>query len=168
MSMLPKTHWEPEDKKRKPHESINDLPVHAATGRQIFHPTSESRHFTRADAAKVFDENLLPADDRVPHPELVIMHRELKAGIPREDRLARQQARDEKDEKKRQAIAVKMAAKEAAVKKIDTGRWEFRIRDINVDDIGKDGKGYKGTGWRYGVPLMDRSRGQVKIPTRVE
>ena len=168
MSMLPKTPWEPDETKRKPHESINDLPVHAATGQQIFHPTSESRHFTRADAAKVFDEKLLPADDRVPHPELAIMHRELKAGLPREDRLARQQARDEKDEKKRQAIAAKIAAKEAAIKKIDTGRWEFRIININVDDIGKDGRGHKGTGWRYGVPLMDRSRGMVKIPTRVE
>ena len=168
MSMLPKTLWEPEDRKRTAHESINDLPIHAATGQQIFHPTSESRHFTRADAAKVFDEKLLPADDRVPHPELAIRHRELKAGLPREERLARQQARDEKDEKRRHAIAAKIAAKDAAVKKIDKGRWEFRISDINVDAIGKDGRGHMGVGWRYGVPSMDRTRGRVKIPTRVE
>jgi hypothetical protein len=167
MMMLPKTSYEKNSPKHKTHESINDLPVHAATGQQIFHPTSESRQFTRADAAKVFDENLLPADDRVPHPELALMHKDFKAGMTREEIEERQRDRDEKIEKKRAAIAAKKASKLAAVKKVQTGRWEFRFTDVNVDDIGKDGRGHKGVGWRYGVPLMDRSRGQVKIPTRV-
>ena len=167
MMMLPKTPYEKNSSKLKTHESINDLPVHAATGQQIFHPTSESRQFTRADAAKVFDENLLPADDRVPHPELALMHKDFKAGMTREEIEERQRERDEKIEKKRAAIASKKASNLAAVKKVQTGRWEFRFTDVNVDDIGKDGRGHKGVGWRYGVPLMDRSRGQVKIPTRV-
>jgi hypothetical protein len=167
MGMLPKTSYEKDPKKLKPHESINDLPVHAATGPQIFYPTSESRHFTRADAAKVFDENLLPADDRVPHPELALMHKDFKAGMTREEIEERQKEREQKEEKKKAAIAVKRAAKLAAVKTVDSQRWEFRFTDVNVDDIGKDGRGHKAVGWRYGFPHMDRSRGQVKIPTTV-
>jgi hypothetical protein len=169
MMMLPKTPYSEDPTKRKqPHESINDLPVHSATGTQIFHPTSESRHFTRADAAKVFDENLLPADDRVPHPELTLMHKDRLAGMTRDEIDERQEKRDEVSEMKRQQKAARRAAKEATVKKVDTGRYQFRFTDVNVDDIGKDGRGHKGVGWRYGVPHMDRSRAKVKIPTRVE
>jgi hypothetical protein len=167
MSMLPQTKPAEPDTKYKPHESINDLPIHALTGPQIFHPTSESRRFTRADAAKVFDENLLPADDRVPHPELALMHRDFNAGIPKKQMQANQRARDELEEKKKAAMEARRLKKLAAVKAVDTGRWMFRFTDVNVDDAGKDGRGHKGVGWRYGKPHMDRSRGAVKIPTRV-
>ncbi|TVY75900.1 37S ribosomal protein S35 [Lachnellula suecica] len=167
MSMLPKTPYDSESVVA--HESINDLPVHASTGQQIFHPTSESRHFTRADAAKVFSKNLLPADDRIPHPELVIQHRErVVEELTIEQRQERALMRAEAADKITAAKAAKAAKKEAAIQKIDTGRWEFRFTPINSDDIGKDGRGHKGVGWRYGVPLYDRSRGQVKIPTSVE
>jgi hypothetical protein len=167
MSMLPKTAWVSDVKKLKTHESINDLPVHAATSPQIFYPTSESRHFTREDAAKVFDDNLLPADKRVPHPELTLQHKDFKAGMTWKEIAARQAERDEKAEKDKAKSAARLARKIAAMKKVDTPRWEFRFTEVNVDDIGKDGRGAKGVGWRYGVPLMDRSRAQVKIPTRV-
>ncbi|KAI9929940.1 hypothetical protein MW887_011750 [Aspergillus wentii] len=40
--------------RRRPHESINDLPVHRLTDPQIFYPVSESRQFTRVDAGRVF------------------------------------------------------------------------------------------------------------------
>jgi len=167
--MLPKTPYDPTGKTRsKPHESINDLPVHRKTGTQIFHPTSESRHFTREDAAKVFDERLLPADLRVPHPELAEMHKDYKAGLLPEQIEERQKERDEVSERKRQRAEAKKAKQEAAVKKIDTGRTVFRFTEISVDDAGKDGRGFKGVGWRYGHPHMDRSRGTVKIPTSVE
>ncbi|QSZ37088.1 hypothetical protein DSL72_009180 [Monilinia vaccinii-corymbosi] len=166
MSMVPLTHLNPEG--RTMHESINDLPIHAATGQQIFHPTSESRHFTREDAAKIFDENLLPADKRIPHPELIEMHKDFNAGLSREERFARQKSRVEAEERERQRIAERKAKEEAQITKVNTPRWEFRIKDINVDDIGKDGRGAHGTGWRYGRPLMDRKRGQVKIPTSVQ
>ena len=167
MSMLPKTAYSEDPKKRKTHESINDLPVHAATGPQIFYPTSESRHFTRVDAAKVFDESLLPADDRIPHPELTLMHKDFKAGLPEAEIAARQEQRVEKQQKEKARIAARKEKELAAVTRVQTPRWEFRFTDVNVDNIGKDGRGAKGVGWRYGVPLMDRSRGQVKIPTRV-
>jgi hypothetical protein len=58
-----------------PHESINDLPVHPATRQQLFYPTSESRQFTREDAAKAFSSKLLPAEKRIPHPQLVQLER---------------------------------------------------------------------------------------------
>ncbi|TAQ84525.1 hypothetical protein B7494_g7151 [Chlorociboria aeruginascens] len=156
LSMVPKTSYDPERKNTRPHESINDLPVHAATGQQIFHPTSESRHFTRVDAAKVFDENLLPADDRVPHPELVLMHKDMLNGLSLTERRTRAQEREQEEMKKRQDIAERRAKWAAAVKRVDTSRSEFRITNVNVDLIGKDGRGRKGVGWRYGVPLRDR------------
>jgi hypothetical protein len=167
MSMLPKTPYKPDEQNDRPHESINDLPIHAATAPQIFYPTSESRRFTRADAAKVFDEKLLPADDRVPHPELALMYKDLKAGLQKEEVVARQEARDNAAEKARQAAAARRLKKQGEVKTVDTGRWQFRFTDVNVDDAGKDGRGSRGVGWRYGMPLMDRSRGDVKIPTKV-
>ncbi|KAF7909543.1 uncharacterized protein EAF01_003261 [Botrytis porri] len=167
MSMVPVTQLNT-GASRTTHESINDLPIHAATGQQIFHPTSESRRFTREDAAKIFDEKLLPADQRIPHPELIEMHKDFKAGLSRDERIARQDARDEAEEQVRQRKADRKAAEEAKIMKVHTPRWEFRIKEINVDDIGKDGRGAHGTGWRYGRPLMDRKRGQVKIPTSVQ
>lgn len=41
-------------RRERPHESINDLPAHRLTDAQIFYPVSESRHFTRSDAGRVF------------------------------------------------------------------------------------------------------------------
>ena len=77
LKMLPTTpHIDqslPKNKGRRPivHEPINDLPVHPATRQQLFVPVAESRQFTRVDAGKAFDDKLLPADARIPHPELV-------------------------------------------------------------------------------------------------
>lgn len=166
MSMLPKTKYDPMTKKFRPHESINDLPLHSATGQQIFYPTSESRHFTRADAAKAFAEKLLPADDRVPHPELALMHKDFLTGITKDEIEAKQAARDEATEKRKELWRQKQAKRLAGLKVVDSPRWAFRITPVDVDDIGKDGRGPGGVGWRYGMPLMDRSRGQIKIPRR--
>ncbi|EHL00202.1 hypothetical protein M7I_3972 [Glarea lozoyensis 74030] len=150
------------------HESINDLPVHSKTGQQIFHPTSESRQFTRADAAKVFDERLLPADDRIPHPEMVVRQRELVEGLSDEERMEKAQLRAAKAESKRLAEVAKQVAKDSKTKRVETPRWEFRFTEANVEDAGKTGRGHKGVGWRYGVPLYDRNKGLVKIPQSVE
>jgi len=166
--MLPKTLLAPPGERPNLHETINDLPVHRATGQQIWHPTSESRHFTREDAAKIFDEKLLPADARVPHPELAILHKEQIERLSPRERQERAAARDAIAEKKRVAKAARQAKKEAAIKKVDTGRWEFHFTDINVDAAGKTGRGHKGVGWRYGQPHDDRTRGKIKIPTSVE
>lgn len=169
MAMLPQTVYppDPDSKAPKAHESINDLPVHSATVQQIFHPTSESRHFTRADAARIFDETLLPADERVPHPELALLERERLAFIPYQERVARAIQRNDELQKKKEAADQRRREWEAKTLKVVPGkRWDFRFRDISVDEAGADGRGPKGTGWRYGVPHMDRRKGEVKIPTR--
>jgi len=165
MGMLQKTPYDP-DKPPVAHESINDLPVHRVTGPQIFLPTSESRHFTRADAARAFREGFLPADERVPHPELAIMHREARVeNLTMGERLVRNQAREAAEQAERKKLERKQAKLDAAITKVDTRRWEFHFTEINVEDAGKTGRGAKGTGWRYGAPLMDRTRGLSKIPT---
>ena len=68
-------------------------------------------------------------------------------------------AREEKERRWREREA-------RVVKKVvpEKGRWEFRFRDVKVED----GRGRGGVGARYGIPAQDRKRGQVKIPTRVE
>lgn len=170
MNMLPQTpypnpSWSGQD---RPHESINDLPVHAATQQQIFYPTSESRHFTREHAARVFAEGLLPADLRVPHPELAETERERLAGMGPKDLKARADERSKAAyEKKVAADKRRLAREAAAVQTVPGVRWDFKFRDVSVDDAGTDGRGLRGTGWRYGVPLYDRRRGEVKIPTKV-
>lgn len=168
--MLPKTAHQSggRDKYSHPHESINDLPVHSATLQQIFYPTSESRNFTRIDAARVFDDTLLPADLRVPHPELAELERERLAGVPYGERVAKAAKRDEETRQKNEAAAQRLIEKKAKALKIISGkRWDFRFNEVRVDDAGPDGRGHRGTGWRYGVPPMDRQKGKVKIPTSV-
>ncbi|KAI9676113.1 MAG: hypothetical protein M1817_000858 [Caeruleum heppii] len=172
LAMLPKTQYVPNQP--RPHESINDLIVHPATTQQIFHPTSESRAFTRADAGRVFDPQLLPADERIPHPELIELERERLEGVKREDRIQRQRERTqrelrlkvEKQERMRQREKKMVHKVLPASQGGAGGRWLWRFQQINVHDAGKDGRGSKGVGWRYGLPHEDRKPGQIKIPTR--
>ena len=167
LNMLPKTPFDPRAV-LKPHESINDLPVHSYTRNQLFYPTSESRVFTRVDAARAFNENLLPADARIPHPEQIEFFKEAKLQLDPAERKRREDARTEAENARRQRSIDREARKEAAIMRVDKGRFEFRITEVNVDDAGKTGRGLKGVGWRYGHPSMDRKRGSVKIPTSVE
>ncbi|KAI9783299.1 MAG: hypothetical protein M1816_001431 [Peltula sp. TS41687] len=174
LSMLPQTTYV--RSRPVPHESINDLPTHPATLQQIFHPTSESRVFTRADAAEIFYPGLLPADKRIPHPELIELERERQEGLPREVRVDLQRERTMKEEEERAEVERKRKAREARTLKTilsaeqggKGGRWEWHVRDISVESVGKDGRAWTGVGWRYGVPHQDRKRGQIKIPTKVE
>lgn len=171
MAMLPQTTYpyKNDNNRAQPHESINDLPVHVATMQQIFHPTSESREFARTDAARAFDDTLLPADQRVPHPELAELEKDRLAGIPYDERVANAAKRNDKSEEKKLAAEKRRGEwEERAMKVVSGSRWDFKFREISVDDAGVDGRGYNGTGWRYGAPLMDRRKGEVKIPTRVE
>lgn len=169
LSMLPTTSMYPN--RPKAHESINDLPVHKDTVRQIFLPVSESRHFTRVDAGKVFSPTLLPADDRIPHPELIQLERDRNSDMTSQERIAKQREKllAEKQEKEEREKARK-AKEEREVTRVTPpqGRWEFRFRDINVESVGQDGRDRRGIGARYGIPYEDRKRGQIKIPTRVE
>ena len=152
------------------HESINDLPFHQATKHQLFHPVSESRHFTRADAAKAFSQNLLPADSRVPHPELIEYARDVRGGFTDDERIKRNRERVramDADVARRKIEAT--ARKEQAITKVRPlgGRWEFRFQEIDANAVRGNERSDHGIGARYGVPAQDRKRGQVKIPTSV-
>ncbi|KAK4937434.1 hypothetical protein LTR66_015200 [Elasticomyces elasticus] len=169
LRMLPITPYNPKSSKLTPHESINDLPVHPATRQQIFYPTSESRVFTRADAAKAFSDTLLPADERIPHPELVQLERWKAQDLPREERIRRQGEKDRRAREEKETRERKRKEWEARhLRAVPGQRWDFRFEDISVEDAGSDGRGRKGVGWRYGMPHEDRKRGMVKIPTSVE
>ena len=151
-----------------PHESINDLPVHRATEIQIFHPVSESRHFTRRDAGKVFDRELMPAEDRIPHTELVQLEKWRKEGKQGDERVQLQREKDAKDLQSKEVLEMKKREKEArTIRKVETERSEFRFQDIRVESAGPTGRSKMGIGARYGMPHEDRKKGQIKIPRRV-
>lgn len=153
----------------RPFEPINDIHIHSYTMQQLFVPVSESREFTRSDAAKAFGEHILPPDSKMRIPELITLEKDIAKGV--EPRLA---------EKKFIAAAAKHEAEFARRLKIESIKEEqnkirvnssrnveFRFEKINVDDVGRDGRARSGVGWRYGVPFNDRRRGAVKIPTSV-
>ena len=161
MAMLPQTPFYPNRPPRK-HEPINDLPVHPFTRNQLFVPTSESRAFTRADAAKAFHPKLLPADERIAHPELVQIakwefeghDRETRQRMMREMDAEAAAARERKDRKQRQW--------EERTQVIVKGRrWDFKFQDITVskEKTGKDGRGQTAVGYRYGMPLGGSEEG---------
>ncbi|KAH6643817.1 eukaryotic mitochondrial regulator protein-domain-containing protein [Boeremia exigua] len=174
LEMLPTTPHidtsDPMNKGKKPivHEPINDLIVHPATRQQLWVPVAESRQFTREDAGKAFDNSLLPADKRIPHPELVLAERELASGLSFEERrgLAEKRFAEEVAEKKLEEQAKQ--AELQAQKVVPQRRWDFVFKDISVESAGRNGRDAKGVGWRYGLPHQDRKKGQVKIPTKVE
>lgn len=170
LNMLPTTPHVATQKGKRPivHEPINDLPVHPATRQQLFVPVAESRHFTREDAGKAFDNSLLPADERIPHPELVHAERELASGVSFEERLrlAGERLAVEEAERKREEEAKQ--AEIRAQKVVPQRRWDFVFQDVSVESAGRNGRSAKGVGWRYGLPHQDRKKGQVKIPTKVE
>ncbi|PNS20213.1 hypothetical protein CAC42_5663 [Sphaceloma murrayae] len=165
MSMLPQT----PAAGGRPHETINDLPVHPATQQQIFYPTSESRHFTREDAAQVFSPTLLPADKRIPHPELIESarpkHGDLKpqqrTQIAENFRKAMEKEKQEKEQKRKEW-------EKRNVQVVERPKWNFRFESIRADQVGRDGRDSRGVGWRYGMPHEDRKRGFLKdIPLKV-
>ena len=164
--MLPSTPYVPNDPIT--HESINDLPVHRATEIQIFHPVSESRQFTRRDAGRVFDRDLKPAEDRVPHTELVQLQKWRHEGKIPAERIQLQREKDAKDVQRRKILESKRKEKEwKETKKVETERSTFRFQDIMVEGVGPTGRSKEGVGARYGIPHQDRKKGQIKIPMRV-
>lgn len=169
LGMLPTTPYQPELRSPPPHESINDLPVHPLTRRQLFVSTSESRDFTRADAAKAFSPHLLPADDRIAHPELVQITRWELEGHSREKRRELMIELDEQAAAKKEEKERKQKAWEARTQVTIPGRrWDFKFQDFSAEKIGKDGRQRGAVGLRYGMPHEDRKRGQYKLPQKVE
>ncbi|KAK7731115.1 hypothetical protein SLS53_008834 [Cytospora paraplurivora] len=168
LEMVP-THSYPEDKPKQALEPINEIHVHSYTMQQLFVPTSESREFTRQDAAEAFHHTLLSPDKRIPHPELVQMERRIKDGMKekeswnlfKEEAKQSEQARDAR-------VAAQAEREEKNTMTVASDRFEFRIKQISADDAGKHGRARGGVGWRYGIPYEDRKKNQVKIPTRID
>ncbi|CAF3665928.1 hypothetical protein FGSG_08949 [Fusarium graminearum PH-1] len=167
MKMLPKTFWE-EGAENVPHEPINEIHVHNLTMQQLFTPVSESRHFTREDAAKAFHDRMLSADKRSPQRELIKMEKQVIKGVPRPEALTKFQELIQKHETKdSEKEADKRRFLDSMTKRVKTDRYEFRFKPMDINEVGRDGRSRKGTGWRYGAPFEDRKRGLVKIPTSV-
>ena len=168
MRMLPQTGPEDHVFTKRPFEAINEVPMHSYTMQQLFVPVSESRHFTRADAAKAFHDNLLPADERSYQKELIAAERRIASGVPREKALGRYREEVQRvEEEYARKMADRMQAEADRTSTIRTDRAAYRIKDIKVEDGGKNGKSPRGVGWRYGAPHQDRKRGLIKIPTQV-
>ncbi|RCI17066.1 hypothetical protein L249_1795 [Ophiocordyceps polyrhachis-furcata BCC 54312] len=167
LSMLPKTSWR-EGKACPPHEPINDIHVHKNSMHQLFLPVSESRHFTRADAAEAFGRKLLSVDKRSPQRLLIQMEREILSGEKSKEAFKRFRERAWLKEKKySDEVERRREKRMKSMTSFQATRVEYRFKHVSVDDVGKDGRSMKGTGWRYGAPLQDRKRGIVKIPTTV-
>ena len=152
-----------------PHEPINDLPVHPSTRPQIFYPASESRAFTREDAAKVFNRNLLPADKRIPLPMLVDIEKWNVSGLTRQERRVKQQEKDAEAAEERAKAEAQEEEWKARTQRVVRGRrWDFAFQDMSAEKVGKDGRSQTAVGARYGMPHEDRKRGMFKIPKSVE
>ena len=165
--MLP-TRTIKEDIQSRPFEPINELHVHPYTMQQLFWPTSESRRFTREDAAKAFHETMLSADKRVPHPELIQMEREIASGLAPFDASGRfKRAVMESERRAAEESARKAALKEKNTIRVSSKRFEFRFEKYNSELVGPKGKARSAVGWRYGAPYYDRAKGEIKIPTSV-
>lgn len=166
--MLPRTSYREGADDNVPHEPINEIHVHNLTLAQLFVPVSESRHFTREDAAKAFHERVLSADVRSPQPQLIEMEKRVINGAKRDASFAEFKKATQDEEDNIAQRLVKKQKKDFKARKVyNSDRYQFRFDPINVDDAGRDGRSRKATGWRYGAPLQDRKRGMVKIPTSV-
>ncbi|EME45277.1 hypothetical protein DOTSEDRAFT_71098 [Dothistroma septosporum NZE10] len=171
LAMLPQTTFRPDlpTEKIVPHETINDLPVHPRTRQQMFYPVSESRQFTREDAAKAFDEHLLPADKRIAHPDMIASEKDALAGMSREQRFTKVHERDAKAaQEKREAEQKRRRWEERTQRVVPGRRWDFKFQDVSAEKTGKDGRARYAVGARYGMPHEDRKSNAVKIPTSVE
>lgn len=168
LEMLP-THDFPSGLAPKPLEPINEIHVHGYTMQQLFVPTSESRHFTREDAAKAFHPTMLSPDDRMPHKELVRHWRRRqdgeRDGVSRKKFIAEARASEKADVLR---DASKTEHEKRAIQTVSTERSDFRFKSITADDAGPDGRSKRGVGWRYGAPYEDRKKDQVKHPLKYE
>ncbi|CAI7603590.1 unnamed protein product [Penicillium glandicola] len=117
---------------------------------------------------------LQPADVRIPHPHMVALERDRLAN-PNErlavaDLQSKRLERQDAIEKERGERIQARREKKLTTVSPENSRFDYRIKDTiyTTETTGVDGRGSKAVGRRYGVPHRDRTRGEVKIPTRVE
>lgn len=165
--MLPRKSY-PEGLEPRPLEPLNEIHVHSYTMQQLFVPTSESRQFTREDAAKAFHHTMLSADERIPHKEYVqyIKRTDKGTSAKKAREMFVNEARTSQTADEARDRLVDERNKKLTTT-VPTERFEFRFKKMWVDDAGKDGRSRRGVGWRYGAPYEDRKKDQVKIPTQI-
>jgi Eukaryotic mitochondrial regulator protein len=162
LSMLPTT------RPGAPHENLNDLPVHASTTSQLFWPVSESRAFTRADAGEAFERGLLPAEKRIPHPQMVRMLNDATLPTNARERVEElQRQMREQDTKAEDKARGKHRRRVQNTTRVQGKRADFCFENVVVNEASV-GRTTPGIGSRYGVPHQDRKKGEVKIPRSVE
>lgn len=69
--------------------------------------------------------------------------------------------REERERKQKEHVARTQVV-------VKSRRWDFKFEDVSAERVTKDGRSKNAIGLRYGFPLEDRKRGQVKIPMSVE
>jgi hypothetical protein len=136
--------------------------------------TPEARRYEKVGKGDEEQQVLLPADARIPHPQLIALERDkMTHSMERREYTERYQERlkqSDKLEQERKRIAKEKAEKQLTRLQPENSRFEFRFKDVVVskETTGPDGRGHVAPGQRYGVPTYDRKKGQVKIPTKVE
>lgn len=117
---------------------------------------------------------LKPADARIPHPHLIAFEKDRSdPELRRKDEEVKarynQRLLDDAESRAR-ARQEKIDRDEKQKTRVETSRWQFVVTDVSMSSqaTGKDGRGTKAPGMRYGVPHEDRKKGQIKIPIRVE
>ena len=67
---------------------------------------------------QVFQKGLLPAEDRIPHPELVQLEKWRNEAVPHPERLARQRAANAlEEEKRKEGERIRLAKEAREIKK---------------------------------------------------
>ncbi|KAF3909072.1 hypothetical protein ABW21_db0202898 [Orbilia brochopaga] len=150
-ALMPVSQWKPLPQ----HESITDMRIHPATNNQLFLAVPESMPFSRKDAGDAL--GILPADQRMPHSELIEVERMRVEGKSMDEMIEVERQREEAEFKAAQAKQERVAARKRAETVVETVRFQFRLKPAVTGSVG----------FRYGVPHDDRSRGVVKIPKRV-
>ncbi|CAG7920390.1 unnamed protein product [Penicillium olsonii] len=117
---------------------------------------------------------LQPADVRIPHPHMVALERDHIAHPNERRAVAERQTkrleRQDAAEQQRRERAQTRREKKLQTFTPENSRFEYRIQETvyTKETTGADGRAPWAVGRRYGVPHRDRTRGEVKIPTRVE
>ena len=133
----------------------------------------DHRNIERVGKGETQHDVLLPADMRIPHPQLVASEHDrnkhqFEQKLNRDAFIERLEAAEKADAAR---IERQKQREESQITRVesDNGRFEFRFRDVVVsrEGTGMDGRGTEAPGRRYGVPNYDRKRGEIKIPTKV-
>ena len=117
---------------------------------------------------------LKPADARIPHPHMIAFEIDKldpslkKEADKREERYYERLYQDEQGRANERQRKLDNAEKHKT--RIETERWQFVLTKVKAtkEGTGLDGRGTKSPGFRYGAPSLERKRGMIKIPRKVE